>query len=340
MQNYVITGATGHLGNTVIKDLLKTEEEKYITILVLRGEDISQFQNIDNIDIRYGNILDKYILRKIIRKDSIVIHMAGIIDISNKNREKLYEVNIEGTRNMAEISREKGVKQFIYTSSVHVIPVRKGIFKSELLKEPTEFNSKFVVGDYAKSKTEATKIVFEEIKKGLNGIVLYPSGIIGPNDWKVSEMGQVILDIANKKLNVSVNGGYNFIDVRDVANSILLAIKNGKIGESYIISGNKINISTLYKIINKILKRKRSHINLSIWFIKIFAGLAEFHYKIRGLKPLFTRYSLYTLTSNHNFSNQKAIEELGLTIRSLEESITDTLKWFAEYKSELVKYKL
>lgn len=334
MKNFVITGATGHIGNTLVNEICKIDGAK-IKLLVLKGEDVSIFKGMPVV-IKYGNILDKEFLQREINQNDVVFHLAGIIDISSDKKDMLYKVNVEGTKNIASVCLEKKVKKFIYTSSVHaIIPLKKGV----VLREPNSFDETKIVGDYAKSKTMATKFVFDMAKSGLNAVVVYPAGIIGPNDHKVSEMGSLLLDISNKKLKNRISGGYNFVDVRDVANGLIAAYSLGKKGEGYILSGHMVSVDDLFKIVNKKFHRTRLVPKIAMWFVKMFAKLAELHYKIRKQKPLFTKYSLYTLTSNHNFSNEKAKKELGFNPRSIEDSIFDSIDWFVQNKKELFTSK-
>lgn len=332
MERFIVTGATGHIGNTLVKELVKIKDAK-IKLLVLNGEDVSIFDKL-NVEIKFGNILDIDFLRKEISENDVVFHLAGIIDISSDKKDMLYKVNVEGTRNIATVCLGRKVKKFIYTSSVHVIhPEKKGV----LLNEPTIFNEETIIGDYAKSKTIATKIVYDLVKAGLNAVVVYPSGIIGPNDYKISEMGTLVLDIANKKLKYSISGGYNFVDVRDAVQGLIGAYRKGRVGEGYILSGHKVSVDDLFKIVNKKFNRKNIIRKIAMWFVKMFARVAELYYKVRNKKPLFTKYSLYTITSNHNFSNQKAKEELNFEARSIESSIFDSIDWFVHNKKELFK---
>lgn len=333
MPNFIVTGATGHLGNVVVRLLLK---EKYkVKVLVLPNEDLTPIKGLD-LEVEYGDVRDKEFLNKNISENCTVIHMAGIIDVSSKKNDLLYDVNVNGTKNIADICLEKKAK-LIYTSSVHTIPVVKN--DNSKLKEPTNFNPDIIEGAYAKSKTIATGYIFEKIKQGLQAIVLYPSGIIGPFDYKISDIGQVIIDQINGKLLAYVKGGYNFVDVRDVANGILLAIKNGKIGEGYILSGEMCSVKELLEIINKKIGRKRLPPKIALWFLRIFASVSELYYKVRNKKPTFSAYSLHTLNVNCNFDNTKAKNELGFTITSKEQSIYDSIDWFMQNKPELVKSK-
>lgn len=330
MQSFFVTGATGHVGNVLVQELLKIKDAK-VKLLILPGEDVSTFNNLD-VQLIYGNVLDFSLLKKEINSEDVVFHLAGIIDISSDKKDLLYKVNVEGTKNMAKACFEKKVKRMVYTSTVHVIPPLK---KGDLLEEPINFDENQIVGDYAKSKVMATKIVLEYVVQGLDAVVVYPAGVIGPFDYKVSEMGSLIIDIANNKIGGKVTGGYNFVDVRDVAAGIVKAYQKGEAGKGYILSGEMVTISDLFKYTNLKFGKKKFVPLIAMWFIKMFASLAELHYKIRKKKPLFTKYSLYTVSSNHNFSNRLAKEKLGFSARPAKQSIFDAIDWFVKNKPEL-----
>ena len=287
---YIVTGAAGHLGvNLVGKIMLK--KDAIVKAVLLPGES-AVFEGAENVEIVRGDVTDRKFLESVIEKDSTV-----------------YKVNVEGTKNVAEVSLEKGVARFVYTSSVHVIPPQNGV----KMTEPLSFDPDGIVGDYAKSKTIATKAVFDAIGRGLNGVVVYPSGIIGPEDYRVSEMGELFVEIVNRKIRISLKGGYDFADVRDVADGILAAAEKGKAGEGYILSG--------------------------MWFVRLFAFPMELFARICGKKPLFTKYSLYTISAPHEFSHEKATKELNYSPRPPEESIRDAIRWFYLNKPELFNEK-
>lgn len=334
MENFIITGGTGHIGVNLVRRLKEHKDIK-IKLLVLPGEDISPLNDYDT-HIAYGNVLDRNFLEREIEPCSTVIHMAGIIDISSENKDLLYKVNVDGTRNIADIALKNKVKRLVYTSSVHAIPPLK---KGAPMSEPELLDENKVVGDYAKSKAIAAKYIYSLVKQGLPAVVLYPAGVIGPNDYKVSSLGSLILDIANKKIKARVNGAYNFVDVRDLCDGIVSAVLRGGNGEGYILSGNRITIDGIFQTVNSFMNRKKFTPKIATWFVKMFSGLAELWYKVRGKKPLFTKYSLYTITENCNFLNQKARDELGFCPRPVVQSIVDALMWFYINKPELLTDK-
>ena len=134
----------------------------------------------------------------------------------------------------------------------------------------------------------------------------------------------------NRKLYGYVSGGYNFVDVRDVAEGLRLAARKGASGESYILSGEITPVKTLLEVINAELGRKYLPPKFAIWFVKLFANISSIYYKMRGKKPVFSAYSISAFTQNSNFSHEKATKVLGYTSRPAKESIVDSVRWFIE----------
>ena len=332
MKHYVVTGATGHLGNNLVDRLLLAGDGT-VSVFALPHEDVSMFAG-KGVDIRYGDVLDFAFLLGNIAEGDIVFHLAGIVDISGGDKSRVYEVNIRGTENVLKACLQQKVEKLVYTSSVHVVEPAEG---NAVMTEPTEFDENKIVGDYAKSKTVATRLVFDYIRRGLPAVVVYPSGIVGPKDYKTSSIGTLLLDIANGKLNVSLKGaGYNFVDVRDCANGVYLAALRGRVGEGYLLSGNRVSISQIMRYVRFRMGRSARVFEFSVRLAAKFAPMLEKAALKRGKKPLFTAYSLYTITCNANFSAKKAQEELGYSVRGSMRTIFDTLEWYAAARPELL----
>ena len=334
MSKIIVTGGTGHIGNVLLRELVKTENN--ITALILPNEDISYIKDL-NINIVYGDITDRDFMFNLIQQDDVVFHLAGLIDIDNLPYDTVEKVNVEGTKNVVDACIKNKAKRLIYTSSVHTIEPVEDV----VLTEPTVFDDTKLIGNYAKSKTVATRYVMENAKQhNLDAVIVYPSGVIGPYDYKVSELGQLILEYVNKKLTAYVRGGYNFVDVRDVVDGIIKAYHKGTSGEGYILSGYNLSLKDVFKILNKKLKRNRLPNKIALWFVKSMVPLANAYYKIRHKKPLFTYYSLYTINTNANFSNEKAKKFLGYITRPIENTLSDTVDWFIKHKPELINKKV
>lgn len=325
---YIVTGASGFLGNNIVRKLLK--KNLNVRCLVLPEDKLDALEGLD-CKIYRGDVTKKETLEEIFNVDSetllYVIHCAAIVYIKSKYNPKVMEVNYNGTKNIVDKVLEKNAK-LVYVSSVHAITERPNRGK---ITEIYDFDENKVVGLYAKSKARTAKMVLEKVKKkGLNACIVHPSGIIGPNDYSDTHLTQLILDIANGSLRAFVKGGYDFVDVRDVADGIISACQNGKKGECYILSNRYVGVKELVDIISQAAGVKKIKTILPMWIAKVTAPLSEIYYKIKKEPPLYTKYSLYTLTSNSNFSNEKAKKELGYKNRSMEETIEDTVKWLRE----------
>lgn len=329
---YIITGANGHLGNTIIR-MLKEKEELVIGFILpqekgsIIGENISYVQG----DIRNKGDICR-LFEQVENYEVIVIHCAGIISIADDISDDIYDVNVKGTKNLLEISMEKQVSRFLYVSSVHAIPEGD---KLHVLRETNQFSDKMVHGAYAKTKAIATKMVLQYVKKGLNAIIVHPSGILGPYNDTGNHLVQLISDYANGKLPFCVNGGYDFVDVRDVADGCLKAIEKGRIGECYILSNRHYEVKEVLEIVQNI-QQGRKAIILPTWLARLGLPFIKIDAKLRNKRPLYTKYSLYTLASDDKFSHYKATTELDYHPRDLYITIKDTLDWLNSKKRKKV----
>lgn len=226
----VITGATGHLGNVLVRKLIN--QDKKVRALILPGEDIASLEGLE-VEKVEGDVRVPDSLRRAFEGADIVYHCAGIISILPGQQKQLYQVNVLGTRNVVNMCLETKVKRLVYTSSIHALsePAPGIVFD-----ESREFNPENVLGEYSKSKTLGTLEVIKGIKKGLDAVILCPSGIIGPDDYRVSEMGKLIVDFVKGKVKAYVDGAYDFVDVRDVAEGLLLACEMRKARKENVIS--------------------------------------------------------------------------------------------------------
>ncbi len=321
-KKYLVTGANGHLGSTIINLLLK--EKKKVRAFVLENDVL----HLDKkVEIIRGNITDKKsiypLFKDLENKEVIVIHCAGIVTIASKFDQKVYDVNVVGTKNIADVALEYKVKKFIHVSSVHAILEEK----NKTIKEVDKFYPDKVEGLYAKTKAEASNYILDMSKKGLNAIVVHPSGIIGPGNYGKGHLSQLIIDYLNNRLTAIVKGGYDFVDVRDVADGILKAIEKGRVGECYILSNRYFEIKEIINLLHEVTNHKPIKTILPNWFAKLTAPIAELYYKILKQPPLYTSYSIYTLSTNSHFSHEKATKELDYNPRDMKETLKDTVDW-------------
>jgi dihydroflavonol-4-reductase len=195
------------------------------------------------------------------------------------------------------------------------------------MTEVHDFSAAAVRGAYAKTKAEATAAVLAAAQEGLDAVVVHPSGIAGPYDYGRGHLTQMITDCASGALVAGVNGGYDFVDVRAVAQGVLACAQWGKAGECYILSNKYLSVTELLAMLHDVGGLKKIKSIMPIWLAKMTAPFAETYYKLRGTPPLYTSYSLYTLSSNSLFSHAKASAQLGYRTRPFEATVKDTVAW-------------
>ena len=323
---YIITGANGFLGNNIVR-LLEKNNENEIRALVLPKDKIDALKGL-KCEKFFGDVTKIETLKDIFNIDEsikektniYVIHCASIVYLDSKYNERVYQVNVEGTKNIIKKTKEINAK-LIYVSSVHAIEEK---LNHEVMDENASFDPDKIVGLYAKTKAETTRYVFNEVKNNnLNACVVFPSGLLGVNDFTNTNMTVLIKKILNEKVPLLTEGGYDFVDVRDVARGVINACTKGKKGEGYILSGEYVTIKKIADLVCEYGKAKPIKKVISINMVKNIAFLFELYYRLRKTTPLFTRYSLYTLNANSNFTNAKAKKDLDYQTRNIKYTIKD-----------------
>ena len=219
--------------------------------------------------------------------------------------------------------------KMVYVSSVHAIPEKP---KGCTITEDCEFSPGLVDGDYAKSKATATELVFEAAERGLNASIVFPSGIIGPGDIQGGSFTSMAKSFLCGKLPFAVRGGYDFVDVRDVAKGILDCSENGEPGKGYILSGHYVTIRKMLQLVGKTAKQKYRPICLPLGLAKLAAPYYE-HRSLKKRKPLFfTPYSVAVLASNGQFSHAAASECFAYHPRPVEDTLRDMTAWLLEQR--------
>ena len=246
-----------------------------------------------------------------------------MISIGNEVTPRMYNVNVKGTKNIIEPCMRHHVKRLVYVSSVHAIPETD---ETATISEAAKFSKDAVTGAYAATKAEATEAVLGAVQNGLDAVVVHPSGIVGPYDSGNNHMVQLISMCISGKLPAGVTGGYDFVDVRDVAKGCLEAAAHGTKGSCYILSNRYFTVKELLECVRK-AAGGRKKVCLPIGLARAFVPVFEWIAKATHTRPLYTRYALYTISSNGHFTHDKATAELGYHPRDMQATITDTISY-------------
>ncbi|MDH4091735.1 MAG: NAD-dependent epimerase/dehydratase family protein [Cyclobacteriaceae bacterium] len=315
-----ITGASGHLG-TSIAPLLEAKQFNIRALIHTHKLSISH----GNTESVHGNLLNSDSLLNFVSGCDVVIHCAAKISINSNNDPSVYATNFDGTVNLFNAAKQTGVKRFVHVSSIHAY---NQFPQNELLTEARGYCMD-KAPRYDNSKRDAQKYVLQHATEQTQVVVLNPTSVAGPPDYQPSLFGKAIMDLYNHKVPSLIDGGFDFCDVRDVAEGIVNAIDNGRNGNAYLLSGKWHHLSDVIKILNHVKIEKHSLPVLPGW--AGFAGLPfmKLIAKLTNEEPLYTRESLEALLyGNKNISQAKANTELNYHCRPFEETLTDLIKWF------------
>lgn len=327
----LVTGAGGHIGNVLMK-LLYKKGHKDLRIFVQEKENISYIERYAQEVVR-GDIRDPFAVSAAVRGCDTVFHLAGLVQISGVRKKQVFDINVGGTRNVVQACLEKGVKRLVHVSSVHALKEPEAGFIDETL-DP-DFNN--LPGAYAKSKAMGTIEVINAIQKGLDAVIVFPTGVIGPFDFRSSYTGSAIKGYIDAgKPQYYFDGKYDFVDVRDVADGIYRAWKSGEKGQGYIISGSVSSLKDIMDAVEQTTGHAiRSH-RVPRALVKAAAALAPVYYAIARKKPVLSKYSVDVLMSNSNISCEKAQEQLGYKPRPLARTIRDMVRWHRAARTQKV----
>lgn len=308
-----VTGVSGHVGYVTHLNLKKLGiERRYL----LR----EPAEHLLGEDCVAGSLSSEKALEELVQGCTTVIHIAGIVWASNRKNQMVYEVNFEGTKRLFEIAKKNGVEHFIYISSIHAFQETKNSVLDETIPlcvdETVSYNfSKAASERYLNQQTEM-KIT-----------ILNPTAIIGAGDFYLNGMNQIFQKIETKKLPMVVEGGYNIVDVKDVAKAIVYAAQN-QIEGKFLLGGNYITMKELAQRYGEVNQLKVTNRVLKARWMKLLANFAapfeRFFAKPIALNP----YAVATLLEAHqNISSEKAKAQLHLTQQPIENTLRDIHQW-------------
>jgi dihydroflavonol-4-reductase len=320
MKQALITGTTGCVGSNLIRVLLKDNVE---AIAFHRKN--SNSLNLDGLAIehRYGDVRDKDSLIQAIRGCDTVFHTAAIVSFWKGKREEQFEINVGGTRNVVDACLECGVQRLVHTSSVAALGYRTD---GGLIDEATTYNWGSAVG-YKYSKHLAETEVLEGVKKGLDAVIVNPTVIIGPGDVYMHG-GQLVRDIARRRIPAYSAGGMNIVGVRDVVAGHIAAAERGKSGERYILGNRNMTHQQVFAFVAGVLGKPAPKIKSPVVITKAIARIFDFIGTVTHKQPWITSELISGLGMYNWYSTDKAVRQLGYSPSSLEDAVMESYRWY------------
>jgi len=322
----VVTGATGHVGNNLVRELLARGREVRVVVYepssrALRGLDV---------EVVHGDVRDIDSLHIAFKGAERVFHLGALISILGARGGLVPGTNVEGAGNAAMAALQAGVRRFIHMSSVHA-------FCQEPLDQAVDEDRTHVPQRrshpaYDRSKAAGVARVREVASLGLDTVVLFPSGVVGPRDFQPSRMGRVLLAMYRGALPSLVAGGFDWVDVRDLVRGTISAAELGKAGGSYILSGHWHSMAELAEMVRILPGARPARPEIPMWLARLGGPAMDLYGRLSGREPLYTSESLRALRANGDLCRDRARHELGYEARPMTETIRDLFAWFAEEK--------
>ncbi|MFP6638519.1 MAG: hopanoid-associated sugar epimerase [Nitrospinaceae bacterium] len=324
----LITGATGFLGSALARELLK--DGRPLKLLTRKNSDT---RNIDDLDceIACGDLRNKESLKSALRGCKTLYHTAAYYSLWSRDKKIIYDINVQGTRNILEAALEVDIEKVVYTSTVGCIGLSD---KGRSANEDQPMDPSTLCNDYKQSKYEAEQIAHEMVGRGLPIVIVNPSTPVGPRDIKPTPTGKIILDFLNRKMPAYIDTGLNLIDVTDCARGHILAEEKGRLGERYILGNKNMSLKDILLALEALTGIKAPHIKLPYW-VAYSAGLAcelasDYITHRAPAVPLagvkMAKYFMY-------FDPSKAVRELGLPQNPVENALRKAIQWFKENPS-------
>lgn len=317
-----ITGASGLVGGNLVRALLAQGRP----VRALAHHDHRALEGLD-VETASADLTAPASLQKAFAGAKTVYHLASSISIRMDNWDELQRVNVEGTRAVVEACLYNGVEKLIYFSSIHA-------YQQEPFNHSLDEDRPLLTDErappYERSKAAAERIARQASERGLPTVIIVPTAILGPCDFRPSYIGQALGMLAGGRIPALVQGGYDWVDVRDVVAGAMQAERLGRSGSRYILSGHWKSVMDVARITAEHSGNPAPKFTVPIWLAHVFQPVMAKLAQINGSQPLYTKASLGALHSNQQVSHARASRDLGYVPRPFEETMRDTLDWFTK----------
>ncbi len=316
-----VTGASGLLGGNLVRVLLSQGQR----VRALVHQDTRAVSGLD-LEVVRVDLHDTSSLQRALAGVDVVYHLASLISLRMDSWDEVYRVNVLGTHNVVDASLRNGVKRLVYFGSVHS---RSHAPLDRPFDEDRPLVTDGSLPPYDRSKALAELEIQNGLERGLDAVVILPSAIVGPYDFRPSYVGESLQLMKRGGLPILPRGGYDWVDARDVCIGAMAAAERAEAGSCYILSGHWYSVTEVASMAARIGGNKVPRLVVPLRLAEFALPVMERLATLRGSEPLYTKAMLHALNSNHNISHARATREFGYSPRPLFETLTDTLGWFA-----------
>ncbi|WP_327145627.1 NAD-dependent epimerase/dehydratase family protein [Nocardia sp. NBC_01327] len=312
-----VTGAAGFLGTNLLRQL--TDRGHEVTAI----DRVRPTTDTPGVTWVSGDVLDPASMRSTLDGAEVVYHLVALITLAHKN-DVAWRINTEGVRTVAEAALAVGARRMVHTSSIHAFnQYTCGGHINE--RSPRSIDPELPV--YDRSKWQGEIELRKVIDKGLDAVVCNPTGVYGPVDNTGSRINVTLWDAARGRVPVMISGGFDLVDVRDVASGLILAGERGKTGENYLLGGHFTNMLHATRLAAEINGRMKPAFAIPAKFINSLMPVMEPVAKALGSDRI-SKASMGALLAAPIVEHDKATAELGYRPRPAAETVRDLIAFY------------
>lgn len=320
----LVTGADGMLGNNIVRELLDRGHK--VTCFIEEGHDGKTLKELP-VKIVSGDILDEAVLAPLFNEVGYVIHTAGITSLWPARSQLSWRVNYDAVKLLVRLSKESGIKRFVHigtaTSFGHGTLENPGT-------ELSPYTNHVFRLDYQDTKYRAQEYLLSEYSEnGFPVIILNPTFMLGKYD-NGGGSNKMILYIYQGKVPGYSPGGKNYVNVLDVAHAAANALTMGRLGECYITGSRNLTYKEAFTTIAQTLGVDPPTTKLPRFLSLTFGALQSGIAFVTRKAPAVTYRMARIGCEGCYYSSEKAISELKMPQRPIEDGIRDSLDWFRE----------
>lgn len=325
----LVTGASGLVGANLVRALLAQGRQ----VRALVRNDRRALEGLD-VELFEADVRDAEAITRATVGIDVVYHLAGSISIEMGGGADVRDVNVVGTRNVVRACLGIGVRRLVHFSSIEALrhePLDQLIDETRPLVDESLSRAQIgLLAPYARTKAQGEREVLAGLARGLNAVILNPTAILGPYDFKPSYVGQALILLVRGLVPALVSGGFDWVDVRDVVAGAMQAEALAPRGARYLLGGAWHTLREVADLVAAETGRRAPRLNVPIGLADAFAPAMLRLVRFSGGRPIYTRAVLRTLRGKRLVKHARATNELGYSARPLAESVRDVLAWFRE----------
>ncbi|MCV7246624.1 NAD-dependent epimerase/dehydratase family protein [Mycobacterium mantenii] len=313
-----VTGPAGYVGVNLVRLLI--ERGNHVVAIDLKDSNRISHHNLTTVR---ADILDAAAMRTALDGVEVVFHLAAVITMARRD-DTAWRINTEGVRSVAEAALGTGVRRMVLCSSLNAFDPRN---QEGPVDECTQRSTASDLPLYDRSKWQGECEFSSVVERGLDGVIVNPTGVVGPVDYGPVRLNRMLLEAARGRMLVAIGGGFDMVDVRDVASGLCAAAEHGRTGENYILGGHFVSFIDAFRIAAACTGRRGPLVALPLPVLKRCAPLLD----TLGTwlrRDMLGAAMIATLVNAPRVDGAKARSELGHRPRDTETAIADLVSFF------------